>query len=53
MYLFTGLIGWGDIKFVELIFQMEDFNNIVSLVFKLGIWSWQILLRLPHPFVCP
>ena len=34
MYFFIGLIGWGDIKFMELIFQMEDFNNMVGMVFK-------------------
>ena len=39
VYLFTWLTGWGNVKVLELIFLMGNFNDIVGLVFKLSIWS--------------
>ena len=43
-YLFAGPVGWGDVKMVELILQMESFSNVVGLVLA------ETLLSLDHAY---
>ena len=49
-YLFTGPIGWGNIDIVELVFQMEEYRNVASLVLAETLLSLDRICRADVPW---
>ena len=43
-------VGWGDINIVELVFQMEDFGNIVGLILAETLLSLDRASRVDIPW---